>query len=135
MGKFVWEFGDSYEGEYFNDERQGVGIITYANGDCYEVGISVNRATGLTATKRELGNTLVPMVMSTPARSATTRKKASVSRNGPRVPRTKANGCRTRCTARAPSSGHKGTSTRVPTAMDLGKAVAPKSGLQARSTL
>lgn len=35
-GKMIWFDGDTYEGEYNNGEREGYGIISYADGGKYE---------------------------------------------------------------------------------------------------
>lgn len=36
-GTFRWACGDIYEGQYSKDKREGTGLKTYANGDSYEV--------------------------------------------------------------------------------------------------
>ena len=35
FGTPVWANGDSYEGNFVDDERSGYGVYTWANGECY----------------------------------------------------------------------------------------------------
>lgn len=41
-GRFEWQNGDIYEGDYVEDRREGTGIKYYANGDTYEVIFSLS---------------------------------------------------------------------------------------------